>query len=201
MSQLKGAKQEESPLIRPFCSVGWGPPALGRAIGFTQSTNSSRITFLDKPKIKFDQMSGYHMVQSSSHGWWHLPCPLSHWFTATSSLETKKKREKESNWPIHNNNGSKSHSFPGYWYSGILDTCSLSVIKTLQLGRIRPILQIRNLKIREGFIILHPYSFQVFISLLYLVHISDHLVPITGWESGNGFSLVEWNQTSLYQRC
>ena len=46
ISQLKSAKQE-FPLTLHSCSVGWGPPIPGRAVCFTQSTNSN-------PGIMFD---------------------------------------------------------------------------------------------------------------------------------------------------
>ena len=41
------------------------PPTLGRATFFTLSTDSSRNTLIDTPRIMFNQISGHPMAQSS----------------------------------------------------------------------------------------------------------------------------------------
>ena len=43
------------------------PPTLGRATFFTLSTDSSRNTLIDTPRIMFNQISGHPMAQSSGY--------------------------------------------------------------------------------------------------------------------------------------
>ena len=51
-------------LFRPSANC-MTPPTVGRATFFTLSTDSSRNTLIDTPRIMFNQMSGHPMAQSS----------------------------------------------------------------------------------------------------------------------------------------
>lgn len=71
---VKAVGQEESPLTHPLFYSGLPlircPPALGRAVCFTQQLSqvfiSSRHMLPDTPRM-FDQMSGPLVAQSSAH--------------------------------------------------------------------------------------------------------------------------------------
>ena len=92
ISQLKAFRQEESlywgeKSVFLFCSglqlIEWGPPTPRRAICFTEYTNLIvkliQNTLLETIRVKFDQISEHHVIQSS----WYIKLTITHTHTNT----------------------------------------------------------------------------------------------------------------------